>query len=178
MPDMAKSDEKKTPGADPVKVNPPTPPATDHPIEPKLTAEQQADVARLAGSIAETEKPPLDPAAAPVVEVDQVSESEYQTDAAMCVDMFVELSIDYCAEVAPLWPDDKRKKIASTLGAVFKKYNFTFARFGPELAFAVAAGPVLWQTSKVIALQMNKAAAQPVQARAQVPHDGDQQKAA
>jgi hypothetical protein len=149
----------------------PKPPAADHPIEPVLTAEQQEEVARLAHSIAETEKPPAGNLAVLPAAPEPLPAGSYQDDATTCVGMFVEFSVMYCADVAPLWPDEKQKKVAAAVARVFEKYNFSFARFGPEIALIMVAGPVLWQTSKVIALQMNNQAPPvPEQARAPVPH--------
>lgn len=168
---MAK-DNQKTPGADPH--GPPLPPETNNPIEPQLTPEQQAEVARLASSIAETETGPEEQGtAAPAAEIPAGS---YDDDAEMAVEIFVESAIAYCPQVAPLWPADKRAKVSQALARVFQKYNFSFARFGPEIALIAVAGPALWQTSKVIALQMNAQAAQasaPEQVRAPVPHPGE-----
>lgn len=153
---MIMAKPEKQPVADPVI--PPAPPETENPIIPQLSAEQQAEVDLLAGKIAATEgvaeeNPALQqPGAA-------IPPGSFSDDASMCVDVFVDLSITYCPQVAPLWPEDKRRAVASALGRVFEKYNFTFARFGPEIALLMVAGPVLLQTSKVIAQQMNEQAA-------------------
>lgn len=147
----------------------PKPPTTDHPIKPLLTAEQKAEIAGLAHSIAETETPPAGDLDALPAAPEPLPAGSYQDDAKTCVGMFVEFSVMYCADVAPLWPEKKQQQVAVAVARVFEKYNFSFARFGPEIALIMVAGPVLWQTSKVIAQQMNNQAPPVEQVRAPVP---------
>lgn len=165
---MAKSTTSDAPAADPAPVAQVADPAT----VPALSQEQQNEVDQLVASHAATDQTSVDPAAPDLIP-EPVPVGSYSDDAAMCVDVFADMATEYCADVAPLWPADKRRKVAVTLAAVFKKYNFTFARFGPEIALAMTAGPVLWQTSKIIAAQMNKAAAVVEQVRAPVPHGAE-----
>jgi hypothetical protein len=172
---MAKDNKKILPYLEPAlqadSAGAPLPPDTEHLILPQLTAEQQAEVDQLAGKIAGTETP-AGAAAEEIVATQSIPSGSFQDDASMCVDVFVESAIAYCPKVEPLWPADKRRNVAVALGRVFEKYNFSFARFGPEIALVAIAGPVLWQTSKVIAQQMNEQAAvavQAVQVHAPVP---------
>lgn len=132
------------------------PPETQHPIEPVLTAEQQAEIDQLAGRISETETLPgaEDPGQDPEHADLDAAPASFLDDASMCVDLFVMFAIEYCPPVEPLWPKDKKQKVSQALSVVFKKYNFSFARFGPEIGLLVVAGPVLYQTSKMIALHM------------------------
>ncbi len=133
----------------------PIPPQTDHPIEPVLTAEQQAEIDQLAGRISETE---IDPTLDPQDHADlDVPPATFLDDASLCVDMFVMFAVEHTPAVEPLWPEPKKRTVSKALAKVFEKYNFSFARFGPEIALVVAAGPVLYQTSKVIALHMQQA---------------------
>ncbi len=143
----------------------PIPPETTHPIEPILSAEQLAEVDQLAGRISETEKDPAaDPDQDPEhADLDQPPAS-FLDDASMTVDLFVMFATDYCKEVGPLWPKEKKETVSKALSLVFKKYNFSFARFGPEIGLLVVAGPVLYQTSKVIALSMQQAPVQQMRA--------------
>lgn len=124
--------------------------------EAPSSVEQAADLARLEQSIADSDPLPGSPG-----EPELVPSGNYGDDASMCVDMFADMATAYCADVADLWPTSTRRKVSVALEAVFKKYNFSFAKFGPELALVMTAGPVLYQTSKAIALAMSNPAPAP-----------------
>lgn len=126
---------------------------------PVLSVEDQAEVDRLATELASAEKPPAaDLAQAPAQE-EPLPAGSFADDAAMAVEIFTQSAIAYCPAVEKFWPTEKCKSVSVALARVFEKYNFTFARFGPEVALLVAAGPALWQTSKAIAQMMNEQAA-------------------
>lgn len=114
---------------------------------------QAADLAALAQSIA-------DSTAAPGAEADSLSVSpaaptDHDDEAAMAVDMFVDMAIAYEPTVDKFWPQKTRKSVAVALAAVLKKYNFSLFA-SPELALIFLAAPPLYQTSRAIAAAINK----------------------
>ena len=118
------------------------------------SAEQAADLAALAQSIAESE-PLIAPAAdaAP----DEAPILSFGEEAEMAVDLFAEMAAAYEPSTEKFWPASTRKKVSVALAAVLKKYNISLLR-SPEIALIAVAGPALYQTSKAIALAMSKVA--------------------
>jgi len=87
---------------------------------------------------------------------DQPAPVDYATEAAASVDMFAALVGGYCAPAGALFTDDKKKSIAGALAPVLEKYGFTFGALPPEITLLIVAGPVLYQSSKLVAAQMRQ----------------------
>lgn len=94
---------------------------------------------------------PVDPNAPPPAPV-----LNYETEARGMVDMFAALVTGYAPKCAPLWAQDTKTRIAMAAVPVMEKYGFSLGAIPPELTLIIVAGPVLYQTSKVIAQQMNE----------------------
>lgn len=90
---------------------------------------------------------------------------DYATEAAGAVDMFAALVNGYCPNTEPLWSAAVRIRVSGALAPVMEKYQFTFGNLPPELTFIIVAGPVLWQTSRVVAAQMAAEKATTVKAK-------------
>jgi hypothetical protein len=124
---------------------------------PVLSAEDQAEVNRLAGDLAGADLPDADLPDADLPGANSVM--SHNEEAAMAIDMIADMAEAYDPSCAQFWPKDTRKKCAIALGAVLKKYNFSLFR-SPELVLMVTLGPPLFQTSKAIAQVMNAKAAE------------------
>lgn len=90
---------------------------------------------------------------------------DYPIEARKMVDMLGGLIAGYSPQCGPLWNAPTRERIAEALAPVLVKYNVTMGAIPPEITLLFIAGPVLYQSSKIIAHQMNaeKKAAQDVQ---------------
>lgn len=82
--------------------------------------------------------------------------TDYQREAAGCVDMFAALVVGFAPKAAPIWSPEAKERTAMALAPVLEKYGFTFGNMPPELTLAIVAGPLLWQTSRVVAEQINE----------------------
>ena len=87
---------------------------------------------------------------------DQPQPVNYGQEAAMTVDTFAALLVGYCPDTAPLWADDKKAAVSASLAPVMEKYGFTLGALPVELIFIVTAGPLLYQSSKLVAGQMKR----------------------
>lgn len=90
---------------------------------------------------------------------------DFGREAAGAVDMFAGLVVGYAPACASVWNDEAKARTAGALAPVLEKYGFTFGSMPPELIFAVVAGPLLWQSSRIVAAQMEteKAKSAPAQ---------------
>jgi hypothetical protein len=79
---------------------------------------------------------------------------DFAQEAGLMVDMFASLVGGFSDKAGQLWTDQKRALVASSLAPVLVKYNFSLGAMPVELGFLIAAGPVLWQTSRIIAAEM------------------------
>jgi hypothetical protein len=79
---------------------------------------------------------------------------DYMTEAQGTVAMFAALVVGYCPKAEPLWGPDVQGRIASALAPVMEKYGFSLGGMPPELTLVIVAGPVLYQSSKLVAAQM------------------------
>jgi len=89
---------------------------------------------------------------------DQPAPVDYATEAAASVDMFAALVGGYCTPAGALFTDDKKRSIAGALAPVLEKYGFTFGALPPEITLLIVAGPVLYQSSKLVAAEAKAAA--------------------
>lgn len=85
---------------------------------------------------------------------------DYMTEAAGAVEMFSALVVGYAPKAASVWTDGAKQRTAAALAPVMEKYGFTFGAMPPELVLIVTAGPLLWQSSKIVAEQMREERAQ------------------
>lgn len=92
---------------------------------------------------------------------DQPPPVDYAGEAAMTVDTIAALITGYCPATADLWAADKKAAVTAALAPVYEKYGFTMGGMPCEVVLLITAGPLLYQSSKLIATQMaqEKAAA-------------------
>ncbi|CAN7304553.1 hypothetical protein [Acidovorax delafieldii] len=88
---------------------------------------------------------------------------DYGQEAAKVVDTVAALVTGYAPETSPLWGDQTKANITASLGPVLEKHSITMGALPPELLLLLTAGPVLYQSAKIIATKMEreKQAAQP-----------------
>lgn len=81
---------------------------------------------------------------------------DFLTEAQGAVDMFSALVVGWCPKAAGIWSDDTKGRIAGALAPVMEKYGFSFGAMPPELTLLIVAGPPLWQSSRLVAEQINE----------------------
>ena len=93
---------------------------------------------------------------------------DYGTEARGAVDLFAAMVCGYAPKAESVWNEGAKARTAAALAPVMEKYGFTLGNLPPELTLAIVAGPLLWQSSKIVAAQMaqEKSQAKP-QAQAQ-----------
>jgi len=74
----------------------------------------------------------------------------------MMVAGFATMIAGFSETAGALWDESTRARVAATLAPVLLKYNFTMGGMPVELVLALTAGPVLWQTSRIIAANLAK----------------------
>jgi hypothetical protein len=82
--------------------------------------------------------------------------TNYGQEAAATVDTFAALLVGYCPAAADLWTDDKKAAVSAALAPVMEKYGFTLGALPVELVLIITAGPLLYQSSKLVAAQMKR----------------------
>lgn len=85
---------------------------------------------------------------------DQPAPVDYAGEAAMTVDTVAALITGYCPATTDLWSADKKAAVTAALAPVYEKYGFTMGGMPCELVLLITAGPLLYQSSKLIAHQM------------------------
>jgi hypothetical protein len=78
----------------------------------------------------------------------------FDEQAVDLVNTFAGLVTAYAPDAAAIWTPEARSQAAAVMAPVMEKYNFSMANLPPELTAAIVVGPLLWQTSKVVALKM------------------------
>lgn len=78
----------------------------------------------------------------------------YGGEAAGAVDMFTSMLVGYAPATASIWTDEAKARTAAALAPVMEKYGFSFGSLPPEITLLVVAGPLVWQSSRVVAAQM------------------------
>lgn len=91
---------------------------------------------------------------------------DFGQEAAGAVDMFTGLLVGYAPDAASIWTPEAKQRTAAALVPVMEKYGFSFGNLPPELTFVVVAGPLLWQSARVVG---NQAAKDKAQAPAKAP---------
>jgi hypothetical protein len=111
---------------------------------------------QLAGIAAEADTaaapPELTPDGQPVQPAAAIN---YATEAAAAVDMFAGLVTGYAPATVELWDASTRARVSLALAPVLEKYGVSVGAMPPELLLIVTAGPLLYQTSKLVAAQMH-----------------------
>lgn len=79
---------------------------------------------------------------------------DFSAEAAQAVDMFSALVIGYAPAAAEIWGNDAKLRVALTLAPVLQKYGVSVGSMPPELMLLITAGPLLYQSSKAVAAQM------------------------
>ena len=100
---------------------------------------------------------------------------DWMNEAGGAVDTFAALAVGYAPAAADLWDAVAKDRIKAALAPVMEKYNFSLGALPPELTLLIVAGPVLYQTSKIIGAQMQeqRAKARPAPAKlADAQHTG------
>jgi hypothetical protein len=94
---------------------------------------------------------------------DQPAPIDYTTEAAATVDTFAALIGGYCPAAGELWDQERKRAVSMALAPVMEKYGFSLGALPPEITLIIVAGPLLYQTSKIVAAQMaqDKAKAKP-----------------
>lgn len=87
--------------------------------------------------------------------------TDYHKEAATAVGIFADLLAGYAPATASIWTPEARARTAAALGPVLGKYGVTLGNLPPEITLAVVAGPLLWQSARLVAAQAqsDKAAA-------------------
>lgn len=91
---------------------------------------------------------------------------DYDTEARGAVDMFAALVVGYAPAAESVWTEPAKARTAAALAPVMEKYGFSFGSLPPELTLMIVAGPLLWQSSRLVAAQM---AAERAKAKAAKP---------
>lgn len=97
---------------------------------------------------------------------DQPAPINYAREAAATVDTFAALVTGYCPPAGELWSDSKKAAVTAALTPVMEKYGFTISALPCEVVLIMTAGPLLYQTSKMVAAQMAQAKAAKPEAKA------------
>ena len=80
--------------------------------------------------------------------------ADYATEARGAVDMFSAMVVGYAPKTQTVWTESAKTRTAMALAPVMEKYGFTFGALPPELTLMIVAGPLLWQSSRIVAAQM------------------------
>jgi hypothetical protein len=111
-----------------------------------------SELDQLAGVAAATDAgaamPQLDQTGAPVAPIN------YGAESAAAVAMFAGLLTGYCPATAPLWDQATQARVSITLAPVLEKYGITVGTLPCELLLIVTAGPLLYQSARLVATQM------------------------
>lgn len=94
---------------------------------------------------------------------------DFATEAAGAVDMFGALVVGYCPKAESIWTPETKGRIAGALAPVMEKYGVTFGSLPPEIMLLVVAGPPLWQSSRLLAEQINADREKASQAQGKAP---------
>lgn len=79
---------------------------------------------------------------------------DYMTEARGTVDMFTAMMVGYAPKCETVWTEQAKARTAAALAPVMEKYGFNFGALPPELTLIIVAGPLLWQSSRIVAAQM------------------------
>lgn len=94
---------------------------------------------------------------------------DFLTEAQGAVDMFSALVVGWCPKAETIWSPETKGRIAGALAPVMEKYGFSFGSMPPELMLIIVAGPPLWQSSRMVAEQINEDRAKKAEQAGQQP---------
>lgn len=80
-------------------------------------------------------------------------ETDYHKEAATAVGIFADLLAGYAPATSAVWTPEARARTAAALGPVLAKYGVTLGTLPPEITLAIVAGPLLWQSARLVAAQ-------------------------
>jgi len=86
---------------------------------------------------------------------------DFGMEARGAVDMLGAMICGYAPQAESVWTEPTRERMAASLAPVMAKYGFSFGAMPVELTALIVCGPVLWQSSRIVATKINvdKAAA-------------------
>jgi hypothetical protein len=79
--------------------------------------------------------------------------------------MFTGFLVGYAPAAAGIWTPEAKQRTAAALVPVMEKYGFSFGALPPEITLLIVAGPLLWQSSRVVAQQIEADKAKAVKAQ-------------
>lgn len=79
---------------------------------------------------------------------------DYAIEARGAVDMFTACLVGYAPRTESVWSEAAKHRTAAALAPVMEKYGFSFGGLPPEWTLVIVAGPLLWQSSRLVAAQM------------------------
>lgn len=93
---------------------------------------------------------PVDPNAPPP----PAPEPTRQEQAGDLVNMFAGLVTSYAPDTLAIWTPEAKANSAAVIAPLLEKYNVSLINLPPELMAAVVVGPLLWQSSKIVAAKI------------------------
>ena len=87
---------------------------------------------------------------------DQPEATDYKAKAQEAVDMFAGFLTGFAPATEAIWTDIAKTRVVNALAPVMEKYKVDFEALPCEVNLIIVAGPMLWQSSKLVALQMAK----------------------
>lgn len=92
---------------------------------------------------------------------------DFGQEATIAVDMFAGLLCGFAPKCESIWTTQAKDRTAKALAPVLQKYEITMDKMPVELGLVIVAGPLLWQSSKVVAAQIEAdRRAKPIDAQA------------
>lgn len=88
-------------------------------------------------------------------QVDQVAVAvpDPTHEAMGVVELVAAMVCGYAPKATAIWTDTAKMRTAQALAPVMQKYGVSMGAFPCELTLVIVAGPVLWQSAKVMAEQ-------------------------
>lgn len=92
---------------------------------------------------------------------------DYGQEAAGMVDMFGAMVCGYAPAAEPLWSPETKGRMAASIAPVMEKYGVSFGALPVEVTALIVCGPVLYQSARVVAAQINADKAKAAAAQSQ-----------
>ena len=124
-----------------------------------------ADLSALDGLAAQVDADTTGTAPDGTVIADQPAPINFAMEAAATVDTFAALLTGYCPDAGALWTDAKKAAVSAALAPVMEKYGFTLGALPCELVLIITAGPLLYQSARMVAAQMAREKAESARAK-------------
>ncbi|MGZ5817891.1 MAG: hypothetical protein ACXWJD_04005 [Burkholderiaceae bacterium] len=100
---------------------------------------------------------------------------DYQKEAMQTVEMLGAMIVGYAPDAVGIWTPETTQSVGKALAPVLEKYGVTLGTLPPELYLVMMAAMPLYQSAKIVALQMQsnrEKAAQSVQVQNQTTQEG------